>query len=136
MNIPLPSVEIKAPSLIRSSFNFKYQNLVASARSYIHFCNFHTSLVLAFFGGLTYTVRSIALTCENGVLISKEFNVHFFHVIIEQGRSRPSLEHVGLSVLKFHSSSKSLAHNLALVNFSLSTSFSLITHLSEMQFWA
>ena len=116
MNISLPSTKVKTPSLMSSSFNFKYQNLVASASSYTHFCNFHTSLVLASFGGLTYTVRSVALPCENAVLKCDEFNVHFFHAIIEQVRPRPSLEHVGRSVLKFCSSSKPLAHNLALIN--------------------
>ena len=116
MNISLSSTEVKTPSLMSSSFNFKYQNLVASASSYTHFCNFHTSLVLASFGGLTYTVRSIALPCENAVLKCDEFNVHLFQAIIEQVRRRPSLEHVGRSVLKFCSSSKPLAHNLALIN--------------------
>ena len=116
MNISLSNAEVKTPSLMSSSFNFKYQNLVASASSYTHFCNFHTSLVLASFGGLTYTVRSIALPCENAVLKCDEFNVHFFHAIIEQVRPRPSLEHVGRSVPKFCSSSKPLAHNLALIN--------------------
>ena len=70
MNIPLSSVDGKVPSLTSSSFHFKYQNLLASVRPYTHFCNFHTSLVLASFGGLTYTLRYIALRCKNAVLTS------------------------------------------------------------------
>ena len=133
MNIPLLSVAGKDPSLMSSSFNFKYQNLLASARPYRHFCSFCTWLVLASFGGLTYTVRYIALPCKNADLTSNKFNVHLFDAIIEQVRQKPCLEHVGLSVLKFCSSLKPLAHNLALINFSLSTNFSLITHLREIQ---
>ena len=91
MNISLSNAEVKTPSLMSSSFNFKYQNLVVSASSHTYFCSFHTSLLLASFGGLTYTVRSIALLCENVVLISHKFNVHFFHAIIEQVRRRPSV---------------------------------------------
>ena len=109
--------------------------MLASARPYTHFCNFHTWLVLASFRGLTYTVRSIALPCKNAVLTSNEFNVHLLDAIIEQVKWSPSLEHVALSVLKFCSSLNPLAHNIALIHFSLSTNFSLITHLREMQSW-
>ena len=68
-------------------------------------------------GNLTYEVHFIALTCKNAVLTSKEFNVYLIDAITEQIRWRPSLKHVGLSVLKFCSSSKPLAHNFPLINF-------------------
>ena len=129
MNASLSSVSGKAPSLTSSSFNFRYQNLIVSASLYTFFRNFCIWFILASIGGLTYTVCFITLPCKNAVLASNEFNTHLLDAIIEQVRWRPSLEHVGLSVLKFCSSSKPLAHNHALIIFLLSTNFSVITLL-------
>ena len=135
VNIPLSSVDGKAPSLMNSSFNFRYQNLRVSARRCMHFCKIHTWFGLASFWGLADTVRSVTLPCTNPILTSNEFNVHLFDTIIEQVKQNPSLEQTGLSVRKFCASLKPLAHNLALINFPRSTNISLITHLTGKQSW-
>ena len=80
-------------------------------------------------------MRSITLPCKNAVVTSVELNIYFFDAIIGKARRRLSLEHVRLSVLEFCSSSKSLARNIVLMAFSLSTNISLITHLREIQSW-
>ena len=109
MNIPLSSVEGKAPNFIRSSFNFKYQTMLACICEAIYtFLQFPYLTCIGFFRDLTYTVRSIALPCKNAVLTSTEFNVHLLDGIIEQVKWSPSLDHVALSVLKFCSSSNLL----------------------------
>ena len=126
ISIPLSSVTSKVPSLM---------NLLASARPQSSFLQFLYWFVLASFGGLACTVRSIALPCKNAVVTSVELNIYFFDAIIGKARRRLSLEHIRLSVLEFCSSSKSLAHNLVFMAFSLSTNISLINHLREIQSW-
>ena len=68
------------------------------------------------------------LPCRKAVFTSKEFNAHWLDDMQQDNRSH-SLEQVGLSILKFCSSSKPLAHRRALIiSFSLTT-FSFITTL-------
>ena len=56
--------------------------------------------------------------------------------MMQQDNRSPSLEQLGLSVLKFCSSSKPFAHRQALmIAFSL-TNFSFITYLREMHCWS
>ena len=134
ISIPLSSVNVQVPSLMSSSTSSTRICLHLRGHN-THFCNFSTWFVLASFGGLAFTVRSIALPCKNAVLTSVELNIYFFDAIIGQARRRLSLEHVRLCVLEFCSSSKSLGRNIVLMAFSLSTNISLITHLGEMQSW-
>ena len=96
--------------------------------------NFQILLVLASFGGHTNTVLSMVLPCRKAVFTSKEFNVHWLDDMPQDNWS-PSLEEVGLSALKFCSSSKPLAHRWALMIFFLLTTFSFINHLRKMHCW-
>ena len=122
INTPWSNWDGFAPSLISSSLNFKYQYWLASARPWIHFLNFQILLVLASFGGGTITVLSMVLSCRKAVFTSKEFNVHRLDDIMQQDNRSPSLEQVGLSVLKFCPSSKPVAHRQAsMIFFSLTT---------------
>ena len=100
----------------------------------MYFRNFQILLVLASFGGHTNTVLSMVVPCTKAVFTSKEFNVHWLDDMPQDNWS-PSLEEVGLSVLKFCSSSKPLAHRWALMIFFLLTTFSFINHLRKMHCW-
>ena len=82
-NIPLSNNGGMPPNLIISSFSFRYQNLLTSARPYTHFCRSHTLSALASFGGQTKAVRSIVLPCKNVVLTSNKFSVYLFDAITE-----------------------------------------------------
>ena len=135
INTPWSNWDGIAPSLISSSLNFKYQCWLASARPQLHFPNFQILLVLASFRGHTNTILSMVLPCRKTVFTSKEFNVHRLNDMMQQDNQSPSLEHVGLSVLKFCSSLKPLAHRQALMIFFLLTTFSFITHLRKMHCW-
>ena len=111
----------------------KYQYLLASASPYTHFCNFHTLLVLTFLGGCNYTILSIFLPCKNAVFTSVELIFQFCEAISANIDLTPIREQHGESVGKSCNSSNSLAHSLALVILFPSTTFKLITHLTDMQ---
>ena len=98
----------------------------------MHFRNLQILLVLANFEGRTNTVFSMALPCRKAVFTSQEFIVHWLDDIMQQDNRSPSLEQVGLSVLKFCSSSKPLAHKRALIIFFSLTTFYFIIHLREV----
>ena len=134
-NIPLPNFDGVVPNLISSSFSFRYQNLLASANANTHFCSLHTLFMLVSCGGLKKTVCSIALPGKNTFLTFNEFRVLLFDAITYRVSQRPSLKHVGLSILKFCSSSKPLARNRPLNSFSLSTDCSLLSHLRYIHSW-
>ena len=65
----------------------------------------------------------MVLPCRKAVFTSQEFIVHWLDDIMQQDNRSPSLEQVGLSVLKFCSSSKPLAHKRALIIFFSLTTF-------------
>ena len=100
----------------------------------MHFRNFQILLVLASFGGRTNTVILMYLPCRKAVFTFKHFNVHWLDDMMQQDNQSPSLEQVGLSVLKFCSSLKPLAHKQALIIFFSMTTFSFFTHLREMHY--
>lgn len=132
----MPYVDGLAPNLMNFSFNFKYHNLLAFWRPYMHFYVFHILFVVASFGYLWKTVHFISIPCKNAVLMSNEFSVHVFDAVVEQKKEKTfSGTNWNMSVLKFCSSSKSLAHSLSFTSSPLSTYFSLITHLIEIHSW-
>ena len=115
--IPRSNLECLATSLHSSSRTLRYQYRDASASPYMHLCNLHILSVCASFGGLTRTFCSNSFSCRNAVLTSIEWICHFF--VCDEAELNmvciPSLEHVGLLVRKFCSSSKPWAQNRALV---------------------
>ena len=133
MNNPLSDVDGVASNLVSSPFSFKYQNLLACARLYMHFCNFYNWLVLKLL------LKFIRLECVPLSYPLKMFSWHqriycpfFWRNYWTSETKTFSLKHAGLSVLKFCSSSKPLPHNCALISFSLSTDFSSTTHHREV----
>ena len=80
-------------------------------------------------------VLSIAFPCKKAVLRSNEVSTHWLEDMKQQATGRPSLEQEGLSVRKFCSCSKPLAHKRALTNLDPLLTFSVITHLREMHSW-
>ena len=135
-NIPWSSSIGVALRLTSSSLSLRYQLLLASLSPYMVLFNFHTWLVLASFGGRTYTSRSIGRPCKNAVLTSSPLSCHFIEAMMVRAILIPSQEHVGLSLRMSRSSWKPRAHRRALTDGLSSISLGLQTHRRVMRSWS
>ena len=89
---------------------------------------------LSLFRGLKYTVRSTSLPCRNAKFTSIELRHQEKDEIIVNANLVPILERAGESVRKSWFSNP-WAHNLALVETTLSVIFGVRTHLTDKHFW-
>ena len=89
--------------------------------------------MLASLGGSKYTILSIFLPCKNAVATSIELIFQFCEAINANIHYTPICEQHRESAGKSCNSSNSLPHRLALVILFPSTTFLLITYLTDMQ---